>query len=126
MSQYTGDIDKRIRVLAQSLKMQLDFAAAADMNSPQDQIGFAERNHRVALSMIALMKDLGISMTNDADVLEKIAAVAEKNGSNAGDLLKIQAAKVRAINTEAALVAAQKKTLDGNDLNTIFRKHLKP
>jgi len=129
MAEFTKEIEDKIRGLGLALKLQMDFAAAADMRKPEDQMQFAQNNMKAGLVMVDLIKELGIKMTDD-NVLEEIVAFAEKNGSDAGKVLKEQAPKMRAINTAAAALfaerAAEKKQITPDDMNSIFRKHLAP
>lgn len=130
MTALSKETEQKVRDLGQSLKLQLDFAASADLGKRDDQLQLAQGNHKVAGLMIDLIRDLKIAATGDADVLDAIVAKAEAAGSNAGDTLKAQVPKVRAINADVqALVAervAAKKPLDPSELNSIFRKHLAP
>lgn len=127
MTAWNETIESQIRDLGQSLKLQLDFTAAADMNKTEDRMKLAQNNNGVAGKMIGLMQALSIPFAgDDAAILEKIADVAEQNGSDAGKLLKQQAPKVRSINTEVASIMAQKRTVTPDDLNRVFRKHLGP
>lgn len=127
MTAFTKEIEDKIRKLGQSLKLQLDFAAAADMGDHDDRLEFLQMNTKSAGLVLDLVRELKIKMADDATLLEAIADVAEQNGSDAGDSLKAIAKKVRAI--KADVLKAVK--LAGNKfqpahLNAIFRKHLKP
>ena len=130
MTAFTKETEQKMRDLGQSLKLQFDFAKAADMTQQKDQLQFAQNNAKSALLMIDLIQELGISKADDAGMLEQMAKIAEDNGSDAGDLLKKLAPTVRAVNTEAAQVLKTKmqkgETMTGADLNGIFRKHLTP
>jgi len=130
MTSLTKETEQKIRDLGQSLKLQLDFAASADMGKREDQLQLAQGNHKVAGLMIDLIRELKITAGNDADILDAIVATAEAAGSNAGDTLKQQAPKVRAINNEVQQLVmermAAKKPVDPSELNSIFKKHLSP
>lgn len=130
MTGLTKETEQKIRDLGQSLKLQLDFAAAADMTKQDDQLQLAQNNHKTAALMIDLMRDLKIARANDADVLDAIVNKAEAAGSKSGDVLKAQVAKVRAINDDvrdlAMERAAEKKPVKPEDINRIFKKHLSP
>lgn len=130
MTEFTKDIETKMRDLGKSLKLQLDFAKAADMTKPDDQLQFAQNNSKSAILMIDLIRDLGIARADDATMLEEMADIAAKNGSDAGDALKAIAPVVRAVNGDTAKLLKQKmqkgETLTGEDLNGIFKKHLTP
>ncbi len=130
MTKFTKEIETKMRDLGKSLKLQLDFAKAADMTRPDDQLQFAQNNSRSAILMIDLIRELGITKADDAAMLEEMADIAARNGSDAGDDLKALAPVVRAVNTDTAKLLHQKiqkgETLTGEDLNGIFKKHLSP
>jgi len=130
MTEFTPALDKQIRDFGRMLKLQLDFAAAADLKKEDDQLEFASRNNQTAGALIRLMQVLQIKPKSDTQVMEDVVAFAEKNGSDAGLELKAQIAKVKAINEEAVKVAqermAQKKPFSNEDLSAILKKHLKP
>lgn len=130
MKGLTVETEQKIRDLGQSLKLQLDFAASADMTKRDDQLQLAQGNHKVAGLMIDLIRELKITAATDADMLDAIVTAAEAGGSTAGDVLKAQVPKVRAINAEVQQLVmdrmAEKKPVDPSDLNRIFKKHLDP
>ncbi len=126
MTAFTKEIEDKIRTLGQALKLQMDFAAAADMTAQKDALQFAQNNAKTAMLMIELIQTLKLTATDDAGYLEAIVKVAETNNSNAGALLKAQVPKVRAVNGEVRDMLATQKTPTATDLNAIFRKHLKP
>lgn len=130
MTGLTKETEQKIRDLGQSLKLQLDFAAAADMTNRDDQLQLAQNNHKTASLMIDIMREMKITAMNDADVLDAIVTATEAAGSKAADVLKAQVSKVRAINDDvrdlAIERAAEKKPVKPEDINRIFKKHLSP
>lgn len=130
MTGLTKETEQKIRDLGQSLKLQLDFVAAADMTKQDDQLQLAQNNHKTAALMIDLMRDLKVTGANDADVLDAIVNKAEAAGSKSADVLKAQVSKVRAINDDVRELAmeraAEKKPVKPEDINRIFKKHLSP
>lgn len=130
MTALKQDTEQKIRDLGQSLKLQMDFAAAADLAKRDDQLTLAQNNYKAASLMIDLMRDLKITAGNDADVLDAIVAASEAAGSDAGDVLKAQVPKVRAINEDVQKLVterlAEHKPVAPEDINAIFKKHLSP
>ncbi len=130
MAKLTKKIESQIRDLGLALKLQLDFAAAADMTKPADQMTLAQNNMRAGIIMIDLIKALNITAADDAGIMDAIVAYAEKNGSDAAKVLKLQVPKVRAINKATADLLAERtaehQAFTGADMNNIFRKHLAP
>jgi hypothetical protein len=125
------ETEQKIRDLGQALKLQLDFAASADWGKQDDQLRLAENNMTAGKLMIGLMRELKVGGTNnDADVLDAIVSAAEKEGSTAGDVLKQQVPKVRAINADMQALVQQRfaahQMVSPEDINGVFRKHLKP
>ena len=60
MTKFTKEIETKMRDLGKSLKLQLDFAKAADMTRPDDQLQFAQNNSRSAILMIDLIRELSM------------------------------------------------------------------
>ena len=128
MSAYPIETDNKIRDLGKSLKLQLDFLAAADITQRDDQLKNIEMNAKTATLMVQVMRDLQITAQNDADALDKIVQAARNNGSDAAEAIAPLVDKVRGINEDVAALAKQKhannENVSGNDINRIFRKHL--
>jgi hypothetical protein len=126
MTAFTKEIEDKIRDLGLALKLQMDFAAAADMTRQDDRLQLVQNNAKAAALMIGLIRELKLSATDDVGCLNDIVKAAEHNGSHAADVLKAQVPKISAINTEVKnLIIAQKK-VSPEDMNRIFRKHLAP
>lgn len=123
MTKLNPSTEQKIRDLGKSVKLQMDFLAAADLNE-RANLQKSAMNSRTSFNLVReIVQELGLQPSG-GDVFDQIVKAASDAGSDAADELKAQLPKMRKL--ESALKDAMKAGKMPHEIPSIIKNALKP
>ncbi len=123
MTTLNPSTEQKIRDLGKSMKLQMDFLAAADLGEHANLRKSQQHSMEGFKLVREIVQELGLQPSG-GDVFDQIVKAASDAGSDAADELKAQLPKMRKL--ESALKDAMKAGKMPHEIPAVIKNALKP